>query len=455
MPTMKRIAALCLVTALAAGPAGAQQSGTAAPSSSDGAAPSIMAPVPSAPTPAQPTAPVAATAAQPVPQPAAQPVVQPVVQPAAQPAPQPAAEAASLGRLRIATWAGAYGQAQKAAVFEPFTKDTGTQIEVTDQAGSAGVSGSDWDIADLSAGQAAALCEKGVLEPIDPASLKAAPDGTAATADFLPGGLAKCSVGSLAWSSVILYMTPEKDAKTGKTPAAPKTLKDFFDVVHFPGKRGLPHDPRYILEMALMADGVAPANVYTELATAAGLRHALRSLASIRSQIEWWTNPQQSVELLKNRTVAMTLSYSGRAFMEIATGTKPIKMLWDGQIYDVDVWAVSKASRDKADAMKFVAYASTSDKLADTARQLPYGPMRRSAVALVGNHAILGTDLKPFLPTQPENMATALRFDGSFWLSHQAALEAALEDWIDNPPYKAGVGKDITGAAPVATAAAK
>ena len=106
-------------------------------------------------------------------------------------------------------------------------------------------------------------------------------------------------------------------------------------------------------------------------------------------------------------------------------------------------WAVSKSTHNKADALKFVAYASGSDRLADTARQLPYGPMRRSAVALVGNHAILGTDLKPFLPTSPDNLATALRFDGLFWHGHVAGLGAAFEDWIDNPPYKAGVGKDL------------
>jgi len=358
---------------------------------------------------------------------------------------------AATGSLRVATWAGAYGEAQKVAVFDPYLKDTGTRIEATPQATITGPAGTDWDVADLSAADAAELCDKGVLEAIDPAGLKSAPDGTAASADFLPGGIAKCAVGSLAWSSVVLYMADGKDAKTGKTPSTPKSIKDFFDVVHFPGKRGLPHDPRYVLELALMADGIAPADVYTQLATPDGQRRALRMLSSIRSQITWWTDPQQSLDLLKTRAVAMTIGYSGRAFMEIATGTKPIRILWDAQIYDIDVWAMSKSTRNKAEALKFIAYASDSGRLADTARQLPYGPMRRSAVGLVGNHAILGTDLKPFLPTLPENFATALRFDGTFWRGHQAAVDVALQDWIDNPPYTAGVGKDIVGPPRIST----
>ena len=343
------------------------------------------------------------------------------------------------GRLRIATSPGAYGEAQKLAVFDPFTKDTGTQIDTSANSGSA----NDWDVADLSAAEASDLCAKGQLEPIDPASLKAAPDGSPASADFLPGGLDKCAVGSLAWSSVILYLAEGKDAKTGKTAPVPKTLKDFFDPVHFPGKRGLPRDPRYVLELALMADGVFPQYVYTQLALPLGRARALRSLASIRSQIVFWDTPQQSLDLLKSRTVTMTLGYSGRAFMEIATGTKPIKILWDRQIYDVDVWAVSKAARNKSGAMQFVAYASGTDRLAATARQLPYGPMRRSAVSLVGAHPILGTDLKPFLPTSPDNMATALQIDGSFWREHHDEVAELFNDWVDYPPFSAGVGKDV------------
>ena len=349
---------------------------------------------------------------------------------------------ASAASLKIATWAGAYGEAQKIAVFDPFAKDTGTTIEATQQVAVAGVTSTDWDVADLSAADAAALCDKGSLETIDAGTLKSSPDGSSAAADFLPGGLGKCAVGSLAWSAVILYMGDIKDAKSAKKVAQIKTLKDVFDSTHFPGKRGLPRNPRYVLELALMADGVAPDDIYKQLGTPEGVRRALFRLSSIRSQIIWWTDPQEAVDLLKKGTVAMTLGYSGRAFMEISTGTKPIKILWDGQIYDVDVWAVSKSARNKADALKFVSYASSSDRLAETARQLPYGPMRRSAVGMVGSHAILGTDLKPFLPTSPDNLATALRLDGTFWRSHEAEIGAQLEDWIESTPAKAGVGKD-------------
>jgi putative spermidine/putrescine transport system substrate-binding protein len=359
-----------------------------------------------------------------------------------QPAVQAPAAALPQGSrtLRIATTGGAYGDAQRIAVFEPFTKDTGIAVDALHDN-----LATNWDVADLSPAQVAEGCSKGLLEQVDPAALKAAPDGTPAAQDYLPGGLSPCGIASLAWSAVILTMGEQKDAKTGKALAQIGSLKNFFDVVKFPGKRGLPHQPEYVLELALMADGVAPDDIYKQLATPEGLNRALNRLSTIRSQIVWWSSPQDAIEGLKTKSVVATVAFSGRAFMEIATTTKPIKIIWDGQIYDLDVWSVSKGSHDKADAMKFVAYATSPDRLAETARQLPYGPMRKSAIALVGTHAVLSTDLKPFLPTETSNFATALRFDGQWWKAHANELNAKLDDWIENPPWKSGVGKDSNG----------
>ena len=51
----------------------------------------------------------------------------------------------------------------------------------------------------------------------------------------------------------------------------PTTLADFFDTEKFPGKRGLRKSPKANLEMALIADGVAPDEVYATLETDEGV----------------------------------------------------------------------------------------------------------------------------------------------------------------------------------------
>ena len=86
-----------------------------------------------------------------------------------------------------------------------------------------------------------------------------------------------------------------------------QSLEDFFDVRTFPGKRGLPHHPRYVLEMALMADGVTPDQVYTELATEDGRKRAFAKLDTIRKHVVWLRSAKASVAALKDKNVSMTV----------------------------------------------------------------------------------------------------------------------------------------------------
>ena len=67
------------------------------------------------------------------------------------------------------------------------------------------------------------------------------------------GGLTSCGVASVAWSTAIAF------DRQAFTKAQPSQIADLLDVKRFPGKRALPNGPRYTLELALLADGVDPA----------------------------------------------------------------------------------------------------------------------------------------------------------------------------------------------------
>jgi spermidine/putrescine-binding protein len=108
------------------------------------------------------------------------------------------------------------------------------------------------------------LCNDGLLEPIEAASLVAAPSGESAEQDFYSGALSSCGVASVAWSTAIAY------DRQAFSKAQPAQIADLLDLKRFPGKRALPDSARYTLELALLADGVDPADVYTALATPEG-----------------------------------------------------------------------------------------------------------------------------------------------------------------------------------------
>src|SRR6266852_3399632 len=99
-------------------------------------------------------------------------------------------------------------------------------------------------------------CQAGLFEKLDHGKI-------GDKSDFIPGAVSDCGVGIFAWSLALAY-----DAD--KVKRAPGSWADFWDVKKYPGKRGLRRSAKYTLEIALLADGVAPADVYKVLAVASG-----------------------------------------------------------------------------------------------------------------------------------------------------------------------------------------
>jgi putative spermidine/putrescine transport system substrate-binding protein len=334
------------------------------------------------------------------------------------------------GTLSIATWGGAYGQSQEIAFFEPFAKETGTKIAMEIYDGSlAGIrqmidgSGAPVDVVDVSAATLGALCDDGLLEMIETSSLGSAPGGGSVAEDFFSGALSSCGVASMAWSTAIAY------DRRAFPKNAPASIAALLDTKTFPGKRALPDGPRYTLELALLADGIPPESVYSELATQAGADRAFAALDRIKDDIVWWDEAQQSIEWLMEKKVAMAASYSGRIFRAAVGQRQRLGVIWDGQIYDLDLWAIPKGAKNKAAAMRFIAFATEPERLAAQARLIAYGPMRKSALELVGQHPVINVDMKDFLPTAPDNFKTALRFDDAWWTQHGEALKKRFEAW--------------------------
>lgn len=333
-------------------------------------------------------------------------------------------------RLSIVTWGGAYGQAQEIAIFEPFAKETGTKIATEIYDGTLAkikqlIDGdeSSVDVVDVSAATLGTLCDDGLLEPIEVASLGAAPGGESVEEDFYSGALSTCGVASVAWSMAIVF---DRQPFTKNQPAQ---VADLLDTKKFPGKRALPNSPRYTLELALLADGVDPANVYSELGTPAGVERAFKALDKIKGDVYWWDNPQEPITWLLEKEVVMAAGYSGRIFRATVGDRQRLGVIWDGQIYDLDLWAIPKNARNKDGARRFITFATDPARLAAQAQLIAYGPMRKSALALVGKHPVIDVEMKDFLPTAPDNFKRALKFDAAWWSSHSAELTKRFEEW--------------------------
>jgi putative spermidine/putrescine transport system substrate-binding protein len=343
--------------------------------------------------------------------------------------------------LVIATYGGAYSQSQQIAYFEPFTQTTGTKITMEIYDGTLGAikdkisaSPSVYDIVDLSADALTTLCRDGLLEPIESSMLDPAAGAPSAADDFLAGGLPTCGMASVAWSTTIAFNRQAFDK------AQPAKIADLLDTKRFPGKRALPQGARYTLELALLADGVEPENVYGELATPAGADRAFKALDKIKADILWWDKAQDPIAWLMEKKVVMAAAYSGRTFRS-AVGAPQIDLLWDGQVYDLDFWAIPKTAANKEAAKRFVAFAMEPARLAVQAQLIAYGPMRKSAIALVGKNPAIDVEMARYLPTTPDHLKKALRFDAGWWSEHGDELANRFQVWreqaataADTPP---------------------
>ena len=356
-----------------------------------------------------------------------------------------AARSADPPILTIATWGGAYEQAQRAALFEPFTARTGIEIRVAEYDGGLTEMRAQhadgavtWDVVDMTMSDTLTACREGLLRPLPHDDLPPSPDGTPARRDFIAGALTPCGIAHTAYATVIAY---DRRAFPG---IRPDRVADLFDLERFPGRRGLQQAPFGNLEWALHAYGVPTADLYRLLSTRRGLRLALARLADIAEQVVWWQDGATPARLLAQGDVVMATGYNGRFFAAMADRGAPIEILWDGQIQELENWAVTTGSRHPDAAKRFIRWATGTDALTRFARHLPYGPTRRSASRRVSGHIGTGIDMQPHLPTHPFNDRNTIFKDVEWYAWTHDRIRRLFRSWLaehalDEPALSGGL----------------
>jgi putative spermidine/putrescine transport system substrate-binding protein len=319
--------------------------------------------------------------------------------------------------LTIVSYGGVYTTSQREAYYTPFSKTTGTRIieddaveawpQVKAQVESKKVT---WDIVNGETATIVRGCDTGLLEPFDWKLID--------KSKLLPSAVQECGVGTIVQSSVLAY---NADKIPGEKPTS---VKDFWDLKKFPGKRGLRKSPSTTLEFALIADGVPHDKVYEVLRTKEGVDRAFKKLDEIKSNVVWWESSSAPPQLLADGEVLMTTSWSGRITQAKRSEGKNFVTIWDGQNYDVDFWGVVRGAPHKEQAMKFIAFATDPQRQAKQMEYISYGPTRVEAMGL------LPAELAKELPSHPDNLKTAVRNDAAFWSDRLDDLTERFVSWL-------------------------
>lgn len=305
--------------------------------------------------------------------------------------------------ITFVSWGGTTQDAQEEYWGKPFTEETGVKV-ISDQTDygklKAMVENGNviWDVVDVEGDFAYQAAEDGLLEPLDFSII----DKSELDEDFV----FDYGVGSFAYSFVNAYNT---DAVSGELNG----WESFFDTDEFKGKRTAYKWPTAgVFEMALLADGVEPEDLYP-----LDFDRAFAKLDEVKSDMQWWDTGAQSQQLLASGEVSMGHVWNGRMYSIAMDGAK-VDIDWKHNIKAGDMLVVPKGTKNKEAAMEFIATAVSPQAQADFANETAYTPINTKSVELVDE------ELVDYLSSSHEETQVVL--DMEYWAT---AIDEVLPKW--------------------------
>ncbi|MHB1217716.1 MAG: ABC transporter substrate-binding protein [Alphaproteobacteria bacterium] len=302
-----------------------------------------------------------------------------------------AGKARAAGKLYLASYGGTYGEALDEVFFKPFTKETGIEVVQTAPADLAklkaqSMSGSvEWDVVEMLPTETITATNEGLLLPIDYSVVQ--------MGDLLyPQAKQPTAASVFTYTGGIGYdKTRHPDGKH------PGTFADFWNVQKFPGRRGLRSRPNDTLEIAILASGTDPKNVYP-----IDVDKAFKMLDEIKPHIrKWIETAPQSVQLIQTNELDFTYTFNGRVFGANQQGI-PLGYSSQQLLIFFNQFTVPKGAKNPGDAMKLINSMMRPERQAAFCEKIAYPPVTKKGMEMVS--AAIKKEWVPD-PNNPKNLA--------------------------------------------------
>lgn len=317
--------------------------------------------------------------------------------------------------LAVAGWGGPYESAQDEAFFKPFQDATGAEIQVKkadvdrmkDQVTNQDVT---WDLITVPMDMVLSLARENYLTAIDYKIV----DKTALVPEFA----LQFGVGVACYSTVMVY-SPE-------LVTTPKNWADFWNVqppaegktLEPAATRTLPHTPVGTFEFALLADGVAPADLYP-----IDVERAFGALERIRENvIVWYEDGKQPIEVVVAGQAGMGAAWNVRA--DQFGDVEKLDYVWSGGMLSADAWIIPAGAPNTDVALDFINFATRAVPSANFCRLVPYGPVNLDSLQL------LRDDRLPLIPNAPQNVTGQFVQNWNWWADNITDLATRFDEWI-------------------------
>lgn len=232
---------------------------------------------------------------------------------------------------------------------------------------------------------------------------------------YADGALGECYVSDFQYGTLFAYNTDSFPGSSG-----PTTIADFFDVNKYPGKRGVVAVPQDgMLEFALLADGVAPADIYP-----LDVDRALAKWDTVRDVTTFAANHGALLQLVTDGQVDMQLQVQARVQAALDAGTH-VRPVWDMTVTSMNGLAIPLGSPHKAAAEAFLGFVLQPEQSARVAEIAGVGTSNLEATPnLSANGAAVNT-------FGEANSGETFAVDAQWWGKNFSEVSAKLTQWLN------------------------
>lgn len=194
---------------------------------------------------------------------------------------------------------------------------------------------------------------------------------------------------------------------------------DAYDIQGKPGLRAFRRKAFDTIEQALLASGVAPADLYP-----LDFDRAFAKLDTIRDDVAvWWTGGAQTSQLLATGEVDVCPTWNARAQVTIDDGA-PVAINWNEALYTFEGWGILRDGPNVDLMREFVAFCADGERQAKFTDDLAYGPTNPAA------YGFISEERAAVLPSNPSFFDKMVKSDAGFWGKAGDAANERFNAWV-------------------------
>ncbi|MCW4385085.1 extracellular solute-binding protein [Salinibacterium sp. SYSU T00001] len=321
----------------------------------------------------------------------------------------PAAEGeTSGGEVVFADYGGPTNESRQIAYFDSFQDETGTRVvsaSLQDAIMYSMLEGEegDYDLIQVSSDSLIKYKE----------NLAVLPDGVP-RADTFPEEIQDYAVGGFLIGITQGWLTDTFP------DGGPQDWADFFDTEKYPGKRAWPGAPGSYdasFELALLADGVAPEDLYP-----LDLDRAVAKLDSIRDDLVFYESYPEVQTLLSTGSASIAVSVTGQ-FTALMNQGLDVTVQWNEAFLSPNFFVIPESAENKEAAYELATWLADGERQAVFTERTFYGPANEATFDY------LPEDVASKLPGGPGNDGS-LYFDEQYRADYLEELTSSYTEWL-------------------------